>query len=337
MILISGATGLVGRHLLLQLLQEPQSIRAIYRSPDKRNEIINFLERRLRSEHQSNISRLEWVEGDITDIPSLYRAFEGISQVYHCAGLVSFSVRDQQDLRKVNIEGTANMVNMALEFEVEKFCHLSSVAALGEEVNGKPITEASPRNKEKTYNYYEISKYGAEMEVWRASQEGLSVVIVNPAIIIGPGDWHKGSSRIFQRVDKGLSFKIPRESGWVAVEDVCRAMVLLMNSPITNERFILVGEVQSLTDITSKIAEVLQKDPPKIPLRPWMVYIYWFFKNLDYWFGGHKEITRSSIPLIFKGVNFDNTKIQKTLQFQYTPINKSLVRTAQYYLTERAC
>lgn len=337
MILVSGSTGLSGRHLLLKLLKGEKPIRAMYRTDDKKKEVEQFLiSATSKSPADYNLKLLNWFKADINDIPVLSDAFEGITEVYHCAGLVSFDVKDKDKLRKINIEGTANMVNIALAKGIEKFCYMSSVAALGEETNNKPISEKSERVKTKTYNYYEISKFGAEMEVWRASQEGLPVIIVNPAIIVGSGNWTTGSGQLFHRVAKGFPFRVPKKSGFVGVEDVVRAMVNLMNSPVKNEGFILVSEVLSFAKVTDQIAKAFDRKPPQYNLKKWMVYLLWIGQSIGYVFGGSKEINLRNISSFFSEVHFDNSKIHKYIDFSYTPINQAVQDTATVYLEEHS-
>ena len=336
MILITGSTGLIGRHLLLELLKGEKPIRAIYRSEAKKENTLSFLNFKQKSSSKVlNLSLLEWFSADITDIPSLTDAFKNISEIYHCAGLVSFDIRDKNKLRKINIEGTANMVNIALATKVKKFCHVSSVAALGEELEGKPTTEKSPRSKSKTYNYYEISKFGGEMEVWRASQEGLEVIIVNPAIIIGSGSWQSGSGQLFDRVAKGFPFKIPKTSGFIGVKDVVKAMLLLMKSEVKNQSFILVNQLLSFEEVTQEIAKALKTSAPKYKIKKWMLYLFWIWQSLGYIFGQKKDITLQSIRSFFNIPNFDNTKISKFIDFEYTSIQKAIHQTAEDYLQEK--
>ncbi|HLS31194.1 MAG TPA: NAD-dependent epimerase/dehydratase family protein [Flavobacteriaceae bacterium] len=337
MILVSGSTGLSGRHLLLELLKGDKPIRAMYRTDFKKSKVERFLNSTSsKSPADYNLKLLNWFKADLNDIPVLTDAFEGVTEVYHCAGLVSFDVRDKDKLRKVNIEGTANMVNIALAKEVRKFCYMSSVAALGDESNSKPISEKSERVKTKTYNYYEISKFGAEMEVWRASQEGLKVVIVNPAIIIGPGNWTTGSGQLFHRIAKGFPFRVPKQSGFVSVEDVVRAMVRLMNNPVKNEGFILVSEVLRFSEVTDQIAKALNRKPPKYNLKKWMVFLLWFGQSISYIFGGKKEINLRNISSFFSTVNFDNSKIHQYIDFEFTPLREAVKQTAAVYLEEHS-
>jgi len=230
----------------------------------------------LGSEEQLN--HIEWVKADLLDYFSLKDAFKNIDYVYHAAALVSFDSKSANQLIKVNVEGTENIVNLSLEFSIKKFCFVSSVASLGEYPNGKCTDEAAPWQNSKSTSSYSISKYYAENEVWRASQEGLPVVIVNPATILGFGDWESSSLKIIKRVYDGLSFYTPGKNGFVGVTDVVKAMLELMESEIENERFILVAENISFKLLFEKIACALKVRPPKIKANYLLAIL---LKNLD--------------------------------------------------------
>ncbi len=332
MILLTGATGLVGRHLLTRLVKDNQPVKALFHSTEKRDKVLADLP--LTTIEKAKIT---WHQADLTDIPALEDAFDHITCIYHCAGLVSFDVRDHERLRKVNIEGTANLVNIALAKNVKRFCHLSSVATLGSEPLNRPISESSPRNNDKTYTYYAISKYGAEMEVWRASQEGLSVIIVNPAIIIGPGNWHSGSGQLFSRVANEFPFRIPRVSGFIGVEDVVEIMIQLTQSDLKNERFIAVNNMQSIAELTDQIAKALEVKPAHRPLKKWMVRGIWVLQRTGrLLFNTRQEVTRLSFKMFKEQINYDNSKLLNTIDFQYTPLCESIKKTAQAYQREHS-
>ncbi len=336
MILVTGATGLVGAHLLAHLVQEDVKIRALYRNKAKIAECKNIIASYFTEENVPNYNNIEWVQTDITNVPALQDAFKEVKIVYHCAGLISYDVRDYKKLRKINIEGTANMVNIALVNSVKKFCHVSSIAALGEEISKKKITENSPRNNEKPHSNYSISKYGAEMEVWRASQEGLPVIIVNPGLIIGNGFWQSGSGRLFERINKGLSYYLPLTTGFVAVEDVVKIMIQLTNSTIKNESYILVGENLSFKQVLDQIAENLKKPKPKKALKPWMVFIAWLIQSIgNGLFNTKQEITYQSIKGFSNQSYFDNHKVKNAINNKFTPISKSIKETSKAFIKSR--
>jgi len=242
MILITGATGLVGSHLAFELIRSGHAVRAL-RRPDSRFEMIKKVFSLYSDNPEELFSKIEWVDGDILDIFSLEDAMEGAEEVYHCAALVSFLPEDKKRLIRINTEGTANVVNAALEKKIRKLCHVSSIAALGRPEHQSDLIDENLVWKPSKHNSaYAISKYGAEREVWRGTAEGLDAVIVNPSIVLGLAGPGMGSSRIFNTVRDGLKFYPPGKNGFVDVRDVARAMILLMESDIRNERFILNAE-----------------------------------------------------------------------------------------------
>ena len=206
MILVTGGTGLVGAHLLYQLSLENKTIKAIYRASSNIESV-----KRVFSYYTDNFeflfNKIKWIEADITDIVTLEKAFENVTKVYHSAALISFNPNDYRAMRKVNIHGTANLVNLCIDKKIEKLCFVSSIATVDKDPNSKIIDETNEWNYENNNYGYAITKYGAEMEVWRATQEGVDVVIVNPGIILGGGFWKNGSGAIFDKVYKGLKYE----------------------------------------------------------------------------------------------------------------------------------
>ena len=184
--------------------------------------------------------KIEWIEADINDIPALEKAFQDITHVFHCAAFISFDPNDLQRLVEVNEIGTANIVNLCIANQIKKLCYVSTIAAIGKEPNNKWVSEETEWQNE-LVSPYALTKYLAEMEVWRATQEGIPVIIVNPGVIIGPGFWESGSGKLFPTAAKGYKYAPPGGSGFVAVEDVVNMMVQLMESNISNERYIAVA------------------------------------------------------------------------------------------------
>ncbi|WP_121666979.1 SDR family oxidoreductase [Mesonia aquimarina] len=336
MILVTGATGLVGSHLLAKLLQQEAPIRALYRSESKISETKKILEHYFEEKTEAFFSKIEWFQADITNIPKLNDAFEGITQVYHCAGLISYDLRDYKKLRKINIEGTANVVNIALAKNIDKLCHVSSIAALGDEIGKKKITENSPRINENFHDNYSITKYGAEMEVWRASQEGLPVVIVNPGVIIGNGFWDSGSGLLFKKIDNGLNYHFPLTTGFVGINDVTEIMVKLMQSNAVNERYILVSENLSFEKVLKEIANKISKPGPKKSLKKWMIFLGWIFQATgNLFFNTKQEITWHSLKAVFSKSYYSSKKVKKELHHSFESINSVIKKTANYYLENR--
>ena len=323
MILVTGATGLVGSHLLYQLCQTETKVRALKR--DRSNlDAVRKTFSYYTKDVDSLFQKIEWVDADLLDLSALELAFKEITQVYHCAAWISFNPKHRYKMRQNNVRGTENVVNLCLAHDVEKLVYVSSVAALGPAENQELKTEEnlwvdSPKN-----SHYAISKYQSELEVWRGIEEGLSAIIVNPSIILGPGNWRKGSSRIFYQIWKGLSFYTPGANGFVDVRDVVDALVQLMHNKTTSERYVLNGENTSYQQIFDYIAEAMGKKSPSIKISPWLSGIAWrLAKIVSVLTGKAPLLTKETAESGNKTTRFSNAKIKSLLNFKFRPVKKS--------------
>ncbi|UOB16301.1 NAD-dependent epimerase/dehydratase family protein [Abyssalbus ytuae] len=321
MILVTGGTGLVGGHLLFYLVKQGEKVRATYRHAEK----VETVKTNLFLNHEDLFDNIEWVKADILDLPSLTHAFKNINIVYHCAAFISFVPHDYKKLRCANIEATANVVNLCIENKIDKLCYVSSIAAIGKPLVKEIITEETQWNAEAENNVYAITKYGAEIEVWRATQEGVNAVIVNPGIILGHGKWDSPSLSIFKKVKKGISFYPAGGTGFVDVEDVVKAMVKLTESDIKNERFIVIAENLSYKEVLHKIAEELKVKPPEKRVKKWQLEFLW---RLDRFMGllpGYKrKLTRISARSLNTRDFYSNDKIKKELNFVFKPVDETI-------------
>ncbi len=326
MILVTGGTGLVGSHLLYLLLNTHESLRAIKRVSSD----LSATKSVFKSYNAIALfDKIEWITADILDVPSLAEAFADITNVYHCAAHISFSNSDYQQLLKINVEGTANVVNLCIAKGVKKLCHVSTVAALGTSLDGSPIIEDTHWNPEAENMGYAISKFGAEMEVWRGSQEGLAVVIVQPSVIIGEGHWQGASGSIFSMVKNGIP-KYPKgATGFVDVKDVVKAMYLLMKSEVTNESFLLSGTNLTYQEIISEISKAIGAKPTKKAVKNWQLWIVALLQKMMYVFTGKKpSLNKESIGSLQNISTYDGSKITKVIPFQYTTIAQTIKRVA---------
>jgi nucleoside-diphosphate-sugar epimerase len=325
MILVTGGTGLVGSHLLQALAAEGKPVSAIKR-PSGNTDMIRKVFNLYSKEPEKDFARIEWVEADLMDIFSLEEAMEGVEEIYHCAALVSFLPGDRKKLLRDNTEGTANLVNAALEKKVRKLCHVSSIAALGRPENMSDlIDEDLVWKTSKNNSIYAISKYGAEREVWRGTAEGLDAVIVNPSIILGLAGKKGGSSRIFSTVWEGLKFYPPGKNGFVDVRDVVRAMILLMKSDIRNERFILNVDNIEYKKLFEIMAAAFGKPGPSIKVNPALSRLAWRVEKLRSMVTGVKPlITRETAHTAVQHYEYSNEKIKKELGFEFTPIEETV-------------
>jgi nucleoside-diphosphate-sugar epimerase len=331
MILVTGATGILGSHILYGLASEGKPVRALYRdkrATEKTRKIFNFYV----GEDDSFFSRIEWVQADINDFYSLGNALDGVSHVYHAAGMVSFNDRDKKKLKRVNTDGTANMVNACLEAGNVSLCHVSSIATLGEPEDEKTISEDIIWNRGHAASAYAISKHRGEMEVWRGINEGLNAVIVNPSVIIGPGMWTGPGKELFNTIQKGLKFYPRGSSGYVDVRDVARIMITLSENGIYGERFILNAGNMSNKDFINLLAENLGKKGPQIEISDFMArtaviaeYIRAFIT------AGKPRITLLTLTIAAEELYYSNKKISEKLHIDFIPIEQSLQEAANLY------
>ena len=282
--------------------------------------------------YEELFSRIEWVAGDLLDVFSLADALEGVSHIYHCAALVSMDASEGAKMILNNVNGTANLVNLALEKKIRKFCHVSSVAALGIE-KGKEITEETAWNDESNGSAYAISKYLAENEVWRASQEGLNVVMVNPTIVLGPGNWNRSSGLIFKAANKGLRWYTSGSMAYVDARDVVKAMMLLMESKITGERVIVSAENMSYKNFLEMVYSALGKAVPNKRTSKLLLALAWRLDGIRSMLTGSAHIfTQEVARYARKELRYSNQKIKRLLQLDFIPIGESIKETSKHYL-----
>lgn len=331
MILVTGGTGLVGSHLLYYLTKHNDNVIATYRKKEKLpqvKQVFSFYSNTFKEQ----FGKIEWIQADITDIPSLKKVFaKEISQVYHCAALVSFNPKHYRKMRTVNIEGTANLMNFCIDYGVKKVCFTSSIAAIGNSVNDKLITEENEWNEGMENSEYAITKFGAEMEVWRASQEGVSVVVVNPGVILGSG-FYKSSGMLFHQAFNEFKFYTEGVTGFVGVEDVVKIMIELMQSAIKNERFIIVAENKSFKEVLYLIADAFGKRRPSIKIHPFVTEVLWranwLIKKL---FGKPPLLTKHSARAFHATFRYSSDKIKKTVGYSFTTIEEVIEDVCKHY------
>ena len=334
MILVTGGTGFLGAHLLYRLaLNEPEII-AI-----RRKESSTGLVEKIFSYYTGNtaplLNKIVWVEADILDIVSLEQAFQNVDYVYHAAAMVSFNPKDKKKLFEINVEGTANIVNISLAKKIKKLCHVSSIAALGRAGNDKITDEQSPWNKDAGISNYSLSKLEAEREVWRGIAEGLNAVIVNPSVILGPGNWNAGSSKLFKIVYNGLKVYTKGVNGYIDVNDVAKAMIWLMKSNISGERFVLNAENISYKQLFDWIAASLKVPPPSIKASPFLSEITWrTLKFFSLFSGKTPFITKETARTANSFHRYSSEKFLSISQMKFTPVKKSITFASQCFLKE---
>ena len=334
MIFVTGGSGLVGSHLLFDLVSSGKQVRALIRK-NSSTELTKKIFGYYSNDSEKLMNSIDWVEGDVMDIYSLYEAMEDVDKVYHAAALVSFHASDQKEMMKTNIDGTANIVNACLYKNIKKLCYVSSIASLGRTDNDEFIDEETQWKNSGNNSKYSISKYGAEREVWRGTIEGLPAVIVNPSVIIGPGDWKKGSSQLFQQVWNGLKFYTNGVNGYVDVRDVSKAMILLMDSDIVNSRYVISSENIDYLQLFTMISGGLNKKIPSIKANLFLSQIAWRAEKLRSSITGKKPlITKETARTAFHKYYYSNEKIKKALNFEFIPMPQSISETSKLFLRE---
>lgn len=333
-ILVTGGTGLLGSHLLVHLARQGKSIRVIHRKTSdlaKVKRVFSYYS----EDYKDLFATIDWFEADVTNISNLQIAFKGIEKVYHCAAVVSFRKKDDAAMRKINIEGTANMVNLSLSNKVKKFCYVSSIATLDKNQNTAIIDETNEWNPENNNYDYAISKYGGEMEVWRGSQEGLSVVIVNPGVILGAGFWEHNTGIFFINAAKNFKFYTTGKTGFVGVQDVAKAMFQLMESRIENERFVLVSENATFQYVMTEIAQALGTKPPTKKVTPFLASIAWRLAWIQALLTGKQPlITKHSASAAQQEFSYSAEKIQKEIDFEFESLEKTIQRAGKLFLRD---
>jgi nucleoside-diphosphate-sugar epimerase len=321
MILVTGGTGFLGSHLLRKLVKTGMPVRALYR-------------RDIPGEVKDIADRISWVKGDVLDVCALEEAMEGIEKVYHCAGMVSFRPEAREQVMKVNVEGTANVVNLALDAGVKKMVHVSSVAALGRAKTGKMIDEASEWQDSKHNSLYAVSKYQAEMEVWRGIAEGLPAAIVNPSIILGPDYFEDGSGLLIKNAWREFPYYTEGVTGFTDVDDVAAIMIRLMESTVSGQRFVISADNWRYVDLFTEMAIQLNKKPPHKLVKPWQAEIVWRMEVLRSKLTGKKAVlTKETAHTAQLKVYYNNEKILKTLpDFTFTPLKETIARMCKGYL-----
>jgi nucleoside-diphosphate-sugar epimerase len=338
MIFVTGGTGMLGSRLLLDLTSRGEKVRALKRASSDIAFVKKFFSW-YTTDYESLFNNIEWYEGDIFDRESLRPALKDVNKIFHLAATISFDPHDREKMIFNNVEGTISLVELALEEKIERFCHVSSIAALGSSASSMPVNEDHTWKNDRNRSAYSESKFQSEMEVWRSIYEGLDAVIVNPSVILGPGKWETGSAKLFQTVYNGMKYYTRGGTGFIDVADVSKAMTELMFHPnwenIKNTRYVLNAENLSFRELFNEIAETLGKTKPSIFAGSFLVGVAWRLSALTSFFTGKpaafsKETARNAN----KTTQYDGSKILKAIGYEYTPIKNTIVSIADIFVKD---
>ena len=322
MVFVTGGTGFLGSYIIKHLVEKGYTVRAIRR----RNKIPFWIPSLI-------FDKVEWVDGDVLDIVALEEAMNGVDTVIHSAAVVSFVKRDRKGMYKVNVEGTANVVDMMLEKNVRRLVYISSVAALGRTADGGHVNEEKKCEDTKVNTHYARSKNKAEMEVWRGISEGLEAVILNPSTILGYGDWNNSSCAIFKNVYGEFKWYSPGINGFVDVEDVARVAVLMMETKITEQKFIVNGESWPFKKLQDVMAGAFHKKHPSKEANAFLLGLAWRIEKIKSLFSGKKPLlTKESAKVAMSQTWFENDKLLKALPgFSFTPLEETIKNACEKY------
>ncbi len=316
---VTGATGLVGSYICRYLLQQGKQVRALCR----KNSSFKLVEE-VRDQ-------IDWVEGDVTDIHSLDDALNGVEFVYHCAAVISFFPADRKRLYQTNVEGTANLVNVALDHSIRKFLHVSSVSAIGE-TQGRMMNEMTKWDPDHTHPYYSLSKFLAEREVWRGQAEGLKTIILNPSNILGPTEWGKKANDKFFRIWNGLKFYPSGSLGWVDVRDVAWLITQAMDRDLSPKRIILSSENLSFLEVFQLMANELDKPAPTVELPSWLLKAVSIPDTLlSSLIGKNPKVSREMAQISGLHLSYDNTLAKTLFDFNFTSVAEAVRDSAKAF------
>lgn len=324
-VLVTGGTGFLGAYVIRELVEKGYAVRAIRRNDN----LPAFIPAGI-------LQGVDWITGDVLDVMGLEEAMEGVDGVIHAAAKVSFAGKDRGELFRINVEGTANVVNAALMRDVPRFVHVSSVAALGRTGQGETVAENKVWEESKYNTSYAVSKFRGEVEVWRGMGEGLQAVVVNPSTILGFGDWHSSSCALFRSVYNEFPWYTEGVNGFVDVTDTARAIVGLLDSDVSGERYILNGDNWTFRRLFETIAAAFGKRPPSREATPFIAGIAWRTARLKSLFSGQPSVlTRESARVAQSSTYFDNRKILTQVPgFRFTPLEETIRNACNAYLQQ---
>lgn len=331
---VTGATGLLGAHLVYEILRHEEKVKVFHRRTSS-GELMQKIFGYYSDQPETLMQRIDWHEGELTNPSDVQGFLDESDQLFHCAGVVSFLGNDRKLLREVNVEGSRTVVNASLEKNIQKLVHVSSIAALGRANNQGLIDEKSKWKNSRKNTWYAITKMLGEQEIWRGQMEGLNTAIVNPGIILGPGPWDSGSAKLFQAVYNGLKYYTEGVNGYVDVRDVAKAMLMLMESDILSERFILVSKNEGYKALFEQMASALDCQPPGRRATQFMAEMAWRGEAVKSFLTRRKPlITKETAGTAMKKHYYDGTKITQNLDFRYRPLDQTIREIAEMFLKD---
>lgn len=321
MIAVTGANGLLGSFIVRKLIEHGEPFVALKRSGSDVSLLKDVAE------------KITWRDAEVNDTVALDEALSDVTHVIHAAAVVSFNPRDAKKIAEVNVDGTRNVVNICLSNGVKRLVHISSVAALGRLKDQHLVDETNKWVDNPLHSKYARSKYLAEAEVFRAQEEGLSTVVVNPSVILASSNWTKSSARLFKYVWDERPFYIDGNLNYVDVRDVASVVYRLLKNEIEGERFILnAGNIQ-FEKFFKAVADRFNKKAPRVKVNgiflPMLARLENVRANLT---NSDPLITTETARLAGNHYLYQNDKIKKALSFEFQTIDQTLDWCCEYYI-----
>lgn len=329
--LITGGTGLLGLHIAMDLYQKNLPVRILSRQNTWPKHVDSILEYYSIKPHEFK-EKVDFKTGDVTDIISLEEAFENVHTVYHCAALVSFVKSEYSKMMNINVNGTTNVVNLCLAVGVKNLCHISSTSAIGKKGTEDIIVEDGDWVRELNASNYAKSKFLAEREAWRGQEEGLSVTIVNPSVILGPGNWDDSSAAIFKTGAKGIKYYTEGGNAFVDVRDVVFSISALMAKQIVGKRYLIIGHNTKFKVLFEKICKAFGSKAPRTKASRWMSSLAWRVEGILAWMGRRKpRITKETASAAHSFNKFSNEKIKNEIDIEFRSLDDTVEHTVSYF------
>ncbi len=334
MVFVTGGTGLVGSHIICQLLKNGQKVRALCRVSSDKTWFHKTAKWFLGDDYNAKMKDLEWYSGDVTDIVGIVDGIKGCTQVYHAAAVVSFSKKDQRVLKEINVVGTSNVVNACLSNKSDiELCFISSTASIGG-VEKIMLDESVEYAMDQVNSYYSVTKYLAELEVIRGREEGLNACIVNPSIVLGYGNWNQGSAKILKNGKDGFPFYTDGSNAFVDARDVAKAATILMEHKCFQGRFLCAAWNKKFVDVFTALSAEFGSKPPRIRVAKWMTEVAWRVATVARFFTGTGIITKESASAGLKNRRYSSERLLKTIPFTFRDFDDALKEICAAYNQE---
>ncbi|QDP85928.1 NAD-dependent epimerase/dehydratase family protein [Chryseobacterium sp. SNU WT5] len=332
MVLVTGATGILGRVIVLELLKQGKEVRVTKRPSSDIQEVLKSY-RFYTDQPEMFFNKINWVDVDFEDSDSIDAALRQVTEVYHCAAHVSFHPDDRRSMYHTNIEGTRQLLFSSQNSAVQKFCFISSTAVLDGMNEKGEISEDSDYNSKVNHSPYARSKHFAEMEVWRASAEGLNTIILNPGVIIGSGNWYSSSGEIFHAFSK-YPYAMSGSTAYVDVRDVGKIAISLMEKNRFGERYVLISESKKILEVANFVRGKLGKSKAKVISKNFLTIGYGLHILFGWLIPPLRMLNKVNLETVTSHPVISNQKIRQELDYQFIPVFESLDFHLKNYISD---